>query len=282
MELPEAFVYVAPSAEDIAPTKDQPQTPDPELNISGSAGFTTPGDVVLKYVPLTQDTAVQAAAEENSTQPPASCCDSLTAASCSARAKTESLLSPPETEFIPHLAPAKYNIGSARGYSLHPQVSPFWSQGTPSTGVSQIDLKEDKVAGVDKCPACHEAFDPKILLKDGGSNICPACKVTFHVCVEGAIRFGSPGPAMCQYCRGRDSGVPPAAAPAPTGSMVSTVERKCCPFCAQPLERVLVWHRAGPADDFSRQKKNTYTCCKACKVVVKYSTNSQADVVIPF
>ncbi len=49
------------------------------------------------------------------------------------------------------------------------------------------------------CPRCHkQEFDTLI---DGGSQCCKECRIVFHKCAGGDIKYGSPGPDMCDVCR---------------------------------------------------------------------------------
>ncbi len=52
----------------------------------------------------------------------------------------------------------------------------------------------------EKCPKCKHIFIPSVMLKDGGSNICPKCTCVFHRCVN-QYKIGSPGPSLCPQCR---------------------------------------------------------------------------------
>lgn len=54
------------------------------------------------------------------------------------------------------------------------------------------------------CPACSRNWTcgKTIILDDGGSTLCPYCKVAFHKCGKD-WRIGSPGPTECPYCERR-------------------------------------------------------------------------------
>ena len=55
------------------------------------------------------------------------------------------------------------------------------------------------------CPQCHK--DPGgIVYNDGGSHSCQHCKTKFHYCASyEAVKYGSPGPSMCEDCRSYES-----------------------------------------------------------------------------
>ena len=55
------------------------------------------------------------------------------------------------------------------------------------------------------CPQCHK--EPGyIYLNDGASHDCKHCKTVFHYCAcHDAVKYGSPGPLMCEDCRSYES-----------------------------------------------------------------------------
>jgi hypothetical protein len=50
------------------------------------------------------------------------------------------------------------------------------------------------------CPNCDGKLTSRITLNDGGSIFCQHCKATFHICMNGIIKYGSPGPSLCSFC----------------------------------------------------------------------------------
>ena len=68
--------------------------------------------------------------------------------------------------------------------------------------MQQTTLKQiEAIMEVDFCPKCSESIS-NITANDGGSKYCSECKLTFHWCND-IVRYGSPGPSMCQYCKGK-------------------------------------------------------------------------------
>ena len=55
------------------------------------------------------------------------------------------------------------------------------------------------------CPQCNK--DPGYMLRnDGASHSCQHCKTVFHYCAcYEAVKYGSPGPLMCEDCRKYES-----------------------------------------------------------------------------
>lgn len=49
------------------------------------------------------------------------------------------------------------------------------------------------------CPTCNKPLSG-LIARDGGSLNCSKCGI-FHFCKDGAIAFGSPGPALCPKCK---------------------------------------------------------------------------------
>ena len=49
------------------------------------------------------------------------------------------------------------------------------------------------------CPNCKK--EVHCMANDGGSKVCLDCKIIFHKCIQGIIKFGSPGPSMCPFCQ---------------------------------------------------------------------------------
>ena len=52
-----------------------------------------------------------------------------------------------------------------------------------------------------KCPKCSKMSHN--IVQDGGSVHCSDCDTTFHYC-NGKIKYGSPGPIFCPYCKTLD------------------------------------------------------------------------------
>ena len=51
------------------------------------------------------------------------------------------------------------------------------------------------------CPRCLKPVSNGIICNDGGSNHCNNCKLNFHFCANGTVKYGSPGPLMCTDCK---------------------------------------------------------------------------------
>ena len=49
------------------------------------------------------------------------------------------------------------------------------------------------------CPNCKK--EASSTLNDGGSSACGYCKIVFHKCVGGRIKYDSPGPSLCPICK---------------------------------------------------------------------------------
>ena len=52
-----------------------------------------------------------------------------------------------------------------------------------------------------ECPSCKKEIRSVMYTQDGGSRGCEHCGIKFHKCVGGVIKYGSPGPSMCPFCR---------------------------------------------------------------------------------
>jgi hypothetical protein len=55
--------------------------------------------------------------------------------------------------------------------------------------------------GIKKCPNCNKKICSAIIVNDGGSILCEHCKITFHICLNNIIKYGSPGPSICTFCQ---------------------------------------------------------------------------------
>ncbi len=51
------------------------------------------------------------------------------------------------------------------------------------------------------CPNCNKIINSQIIVNDGGSKFCEHCKSIFHKCSGDIIKYGSPGPSMCDFCK---------------------------------------------------------------------------------
>ncbi len=55
------------------------------------------------------------------------------------------------------------------------------------------------------CPKCNK-HPGYIRLNDGASHECQYCKTVFHYCAcSDAVKYGSPGPLMCENCHKYES-----------------------------------------------------------------------------
>lgn len=78
------------------------------------------------------------------------------------------------------------------GLILEPK---YQSSKTKKLNVNPEDQSEDK------CPNCGHNYSKRNFVQDGGSFHCIKCRTTFHFCKDDQVRYGSPGPSMCLFCK---------------------------------------------------------------------------------
>lgn len=107
------------------------------------------------------------------------------------------------------------------------------------------------------CPRCTFINTINDYLRDGGSTRCTMCEQIYHYSAAGEAHLGSPGPGLCDKCKGTVPSLVDNLTPPPLAPPSNT---EACPAC-------------GTVNSIGTLRDGGSTRCTKCSLIYHHSNN---------